>query len=69
MNLICCEKIIEKIKNELIKCEISKKFIKIEKFIDTQKIEVCIRIKNEELKKEIKSKKKKIKNQKKRKIK
>ena len=65
MNLICCEKIIEKIKNELIKCEISKKFIKIEKFIDTQKIEVCIRIKNEELKKEIKSKKKKIKKQKK----
>ena len=61
MNLICSEKIIEKTKNDLIKCEISKKFIKIEKFIDTQKIEVCIRIKTAELKKEIKSKKKKIK--------
>ena len=61
INLICSEKIIEKTKNDLIKCKISKKFIKIEKFIDTEKIEVCIRTKNEEIKKEIKSKKKKIK--------
>ena len=65
MNLICSEKIIEKTNNELIKCQISRKFIKIEKFIDTQKIEVCFRIYNDELKKEIKSKKKKIKKQKK----
>ena len=65
MNLICSDKIIEKTKIDLIKCEIAKKFIKIEKFIDTEKIEVCIRIKNDELKKEIKSKKKKIKKPKK----
>ena len=65
MNLICSEKIIEKAKNDLIKCEISKKFIKIEKFIDTEKIEVCIRIKNEQIKKEIKTKRKKLKKQKK----
>ena len=63
MNLICSEKIIEKTKNDLIKCQISRKFLKIEKFIDTQKIEVCFRIFNEQLKKEIKSKKKKIKKQ------
>jgi hypothetical protein len=48
MNLICSEKIIEKTNNELIKCQISRKFIKIEKFIDTQKIEVCFRIYNDE---------------------
>ena len=65
MNLICSEKIIEKAKIDLIKCEISKKFIKIEQFIDKEKLEVCIRIKNEELKKEIKLKKKKLKNSKK----
>ena len=65
MNLICSEKIIEKTKNDLIKSEISKKFLKIEQFIDKEKLEVCIRIKNEELKKEIKSKKKKIKTPKK----
>ena len=63
MNLICSEKIIEKTKNDLIKCEISRKFLKIEKFIDTQKIEVCFRILNDKLKKEIKSKKKKLKKQ------
>ena len=45
MNLICSEKIIEKAKIDLIKCEISKKFIKIEQFIDKEKLEVCIRIK------------------------
>ncbi len=59
MNLICSEKIIEKEKNDLIRSEISKKFKKIESFIDSEKIEVCIRIKNEEIKKELKKKLKK----------
>ena len=46
MNLSCCEKIIEKTKNDLFHIEQSKKYVKIEKFIDNEKIEVCVRIKN-----------------------
>ena len=47
MNLRCAEKIIEKAEYELKIIEEKKKFIQIEKFIDTEKIEVCI-VPNEE---------------------
>ena len=58
MNLTCCEKIIEKTKNDLFHIEQSKKYVKIEKFIDNEMIEVCIRIKNKDINKEIEAKKK-----------
>ena len=58
MNLRCCEKIIENTKNELFHIEQAKKYEKIEKFIDNEKIEVCIRIKNKNISKEIEAKKK-----------
>ena len=58
MNLRCCEKIIENAKNELFHIEQAKKYEKIEKFIDSEKIEVCIRIKNKNISKEIEAKKK-----------
>ena len=47
MNLRCAEKIIEKAEYELKIIEETKKFIQIEKFIDTEKIEVCL-VPNEE---------------------
>ena len=58
MNLRCCEKIIENTKNELFHIEQAKKYEKIEKFIDSEKIEVCIRIKNNNIYKEIEALKK-----------
>ena len=58
MNLRCSEKIIENTKMELFRLEQAKKYIKIEKFIDNEKIEVCIRIKNSNINKEIEAKKK-----------
>ena len=53
MNLRCCEKIMEKTKNDLHHVEQAKKYVKIEKFINNEKIEVCIRIKNKNINKEI----------------
>jgi len=47
MNLRCAEKLLEKVKYDLSDIEEAKKFVKIEKFIDTEKIEVCIRLKEE----------------------
>jgi hypothetical protein len=44
MNLRCSEKIIEKAEYELKIIEEAKKYLQIEKFIDTEKIEVCITI-------------------------
>ena len=52
MNLRCAEKLLEKAKYDLSDIEVAKKFIKIEKFIDTEKIEVCIRLKEEKDEKE-----------------
>ena len=57
MNLSCCEKIIEKTKNDLFHIEQAKKYVKIEKFIDNEKVEVCIRIKSKDNNKEIETKK------------
>ena len=47
MNLRCAEKLLDKAKYDLLDIEEAKKFVKIEKFIDTEKIEVCIRIKDD----------------------
>ena len=47
MNLRCAEKLLDKAKYDLVDIEEANKFVKIEKFIDTEKIEVCIRIKDE----------------------
>ena len=47
MNLRCAEKLLEKAKYDSSDIEEAKKFVKIEKFIDTEKIEVCIRLKDE----------------------
>ena len=47
MNLRCAEKLLDKAKYDLEDIEEANKFVKIEKFIDTEKIEVCIRIKDE----------------------
>ena len=54
MNLRCAEKIIEKAKYELKVIEEVKKYIIIEKFIDEEKIEVCL-MPNEELNNKINS--------------
>ena len=56
MNLRCAEKLLEKVKYEFTDIEEAKKFAKIEKFIDTEKIEVCIRLKEEKDEKEEKEK-------------
>ena len=57
MNLRCAEKILEKIKYALKHIQEAKKFLKIEKFVDTEIIEVCITTKEiEELKEKNKSK-------------
>ena len=47
MNLRCAEKLLDKAKYDLVDIEEAKKFVKIEKFIDTEKIEVCVRIKDD----------------------
>ena len=47
MNLRCAENLLDKVKYDLGDIEEAKKFVKIEKFIDTEKIEVCIRFKDE----------------------
>ena len=47
MNLRCAEKLLDKAEFDLLDIEKAKKFVKIEKFIETEKIEVCIRIKND----------------------
>ena len=52
MNLRCAEKLLDKAKFDLLDIEEAKKFVKIEKFIETEKIEVCIRIKGEKEKEE-----------------
>jgi hypothetical protein len=58
MNLRCAEKILEKIKFDSSQIKEAKKFLKIEKFVNSEEIDVCIKIKeNEETKgKNIKSK-------------
>ena len=56
MNLRCCEKIMEKTNNDLHHVEQAKKYVKIEKFINNEKIEVCVRIKNNNINKEIEAK-------------
>ena len=56
MNLRCAEKFLEKVKYEFTDIEEEKNFAKIEKFIDTEKIEVCIRLKEEKDEKEEKEK-------------
>ena len=58
MNLRCSEKKIENAKNELFHIEKAKKYVKIEKFIENEKIEVCVRIKNNNINKEIEAKQK-----------
>ena len=52
MNLRCAEKLLDKAKYDLVDIEEAKKFFKIEKFIDTEKIGVCIRLKDEKDEKE-----------------
>ena len=47
MNLRCAENLLDKVKYDLGDIEEAKKFVKIEKFIDTEKIEVCMRFKDE----------------------
>ena len=47
MNLRCAENLLDKAKYDLGDIEEAKKFVKIEKFIDTEKIEVCMRFKDE----------------------
>jgi len=47
MNLRCAENLLNKAKYDLADIEDAKKFVKIEKFIDTEKIEVCFRIKED----------------------
>ena len=42
MNLRCAEKIMERAEYELRKIEESKKYIQVEKFVNTRKVEVCI---------------------------
>ena len=44
MNLRCAEKLVDKAKYDFEDIEEAKKFVKIEKFIDTEKIEVCLQI-------------------------
>ena len=56
MNLRCAEKIIEKIKYALKHIREAKKFLKIEKFVDKEEIEVCITTKEIESKEKSKSK-------------
>ena len=59
MNLRCAEKILEKIKYALKHIQDAKKFLKIEKFVDSEEIEVCISTKEiEEWKEKNKNKKK-----------
>ena len=43
MNLRCAEKILEKIKYDLKQIKKAKKFLKIEKFVSSEEIEVCIK--------------------------
>ena len=63
MNLRCAEKILEKIKYALKQIQEAKKFLKIEKFVDTEEIEVCITTKEiEEFKEKGKGKSKSKKN-------
>ena len=52
MNLRCAENLLDKMKYDLVDIEEAKKFVKIEKFIDTEKIEVCIKLKEEKDEKE-----------------
>ena len=47
MNLRCAEKLLDRAKYDLADIEEAKKNVKIEKFIDTEKIEVLIKIKEE----------------------
>ena len=47
MNLRCAEKLLDRAKYDLADIEEAKKYVKIEKFIDTEKIEVFIKIKEE----------------------
>ena len=56
MNLSCCQKIIEKTKNDVFHIEQTKKYVKIEKFIDNEIIEVCLRIKKKDNNKEVETK-------------
>ena len=42
MNIRCAEKILEKANYELKRIEEEKKYVKVEKFINTKKVEVCI---------------------------
>ena len=42
MNLRCAEKILEHMKYSLYQIELAKKIVKIEKFVNTEKIEVCV---------------------------
>ena len=48
MNLRCAEKILEKIKYDLKHIQEAKKFLKIEKFVSSEEIEVCIKTKEME---------------------
>ena len=59
MNLRCAEKILEKIKYDLKHIKEAIKFLKIEKFVNTEEIEVCIKTKDmeESLDKNMKDKK------------
>ena len=46
MNLRCAENLLDKMKYDLQDIEEAKIFVKVEKFIDTEKIEVCVRTKD-----------------------
>ena len=60
MNLRCAEKILEKIRYALKHIQEAKKFLKIEKFVDSEEIEVCVSTKEiEEWKEKNKKNKKK----------
>ena len=52
MNLRCAENLFDKMRYDLIDIEETTKLVKIEKFIDTEKIEVCIKLKEEKDEKE-----------------
>ena len=52
MNLRCAENLFDKMRYDLIDIEETTKLVKIEKCIDTEKIEVCIKLKEEKDEKE-----------------
>ena len=64
MNIKCAEKNIEKVKFDFKTVQNAKKFMKIEKFVHSEEIEICIKLRDTEDKAKNKSNKKKNKDEK-----